>query len=41
MVRKIVRRIEITDPQEANQQGHLVMAVTVEGERDILGVWAG
>jgi transposase-like protein len=41
MDRKIVGRTEIGDPRDANRPGHLVMAVTVEGERDILGIWAG
>ncbi|WP_241968036.1 IS256 family transposase [Streptomyces sp. ICBB 8177] len=33
--------VKIRDQQVANRPIYLVMAVTVEGERDILGIWAG
>lgn len=33
--------VEIRDGQVANRPVHMVMAVTVDGIRDILGIWAG
>ncbi|MCX5114953.1 IS256 family transposase [Streptomyces sp. NBC_00378] len=33
--------VEIRDGQVANRPVYVVMAVTVEGTRDILGIWAG
>jgi putative transposase len=33
--------VKIRDGQVANRPIYVVMAVTVEGHRDILGIWAG
>jgi transposase-like protein len=33
--------VEIRDGQVANRPVYMVMAVTVDGIRDILGIWAG
>ncbi|KOV55801.1 transposase, partial [Streptomyces sp. AS58] len=33
--------VKITDGQVANRPIYVVMAVTAEGHRDILGIWAG
>lgn len=33
--------VKIRDGQVANRPIHVVMAVTVDGTRDILGIWAG
>ncbi|MBW8707591.1 hypothetical protein MBT84_48940 [Streptomyces sp. MBT84] len=38
---KIVDRTKIRDGQVANRPIYVVMAVTAEGTRDILGIWAG
>lgn len=38
---KIVDRTKIRDGQVANRPVYVVMAVTAEGARDILGIWAG
>jgi hypothetical protein len=38
---KIVDRTKIRDGQVANRPIYVVMAVTAEGHRDILGIWAG
>jgi hypothetical protein len=38
---KIVDRTKTRDGQVANRPVHVVMAVTVDGTRDILGIWAG
>ncbi|WP_217711610.1 transposase [Actinomadura sp. NAK00032] len=34
-------QVEIRDAQVANRPIHVALAVTVEGTRDILGLWAG
>ena len=34
-------KIQIRDGQVANRPIYIVMAVTAEGTRDILGIWAG
>ena len=33
--------VKIRDGQVANRPVYVVMAVTVDGTRDILGIWAG
>jgi hypothetical protein len=38
---KIVDRTRIRDGQVANRPIYVVLAVTVEGTREILGLWAG
>ncbi|ODA69306.1 Transposase, Mutator family [Streptomyces sp. AVP053U2] len=38
---KIVDRTKIRDGQVANRPVHTAVAVTAEGHRDILGIWAG
>ncbi len=38
---KIVDRTKTRDGQVANRPIYIAMAVTVEGTRDILGIWAG
>ncbi|MDQ0605184.1 transposase-like protein [Streptomyces canus] len=38
---KIVDRTKIRDGKVANRPIYVVMAVTVDGTRDILGIWAG
>ncbi|GCB44646.1 mobile element protein [Streptomyces sp. NL15-2K] len=38
---KIVDRTKIREGQVANRPVYVVMAVTVDGTRDILGIWAG
>jgi putative transposase len=34
-------RVKIRDGQVANRPIYLALGVTVDGERDILGLWAG
>jgi putative transposase len=34
-------QVKIRDGQVANQPIYVALAVTVDGERDILGLWAG
>jgi putative transposase len=38
---KIVDRTKVRDGQVANRPIHVALAVTVDGTRDILGLWAG
>jgi len=38
---KIVDRTKIRDGQVANRPIYVALAVTTEGHRDILGLWAG
>ena len=38
---KIVDRTKVRDGQVANRPIYVALAVTVDGTRDILGLWAG
>jgi transposase-like protein len=38
---KIVDRTKIRESQAANRPVYMALAVTAEGHRDILGLWAG